>query len=254
MNRNHMMSRMTLRFSALLILAFVGCCFSGCVRSMLQSDLPEPDDTPRSVAESLATPQLRNPADLKPSEGAQACVGTADSLAAKGHEAEAVKLLLKARQLDPKQQVAHRLAVLYDRNGDDKQALREYEIALQQMPKNSNLLNDLGYFYYQRENWTEAEQYFQTALQQSPENRRAQTNLALTYAKQGKYEESLALFTRVVGPAAAHSNLGVLHAQAGRHAEAKRELQQALAIDPTLSQAEAILAHVEKGYIAQSRQ
>ena len=219
MKRIRKMSHSARSLSAMMMLGIAACSLSGCVRSMLQSRLPESADAQQPVAEVQSTPQLRNPADLKPGEGAQACVATADSLAAKGHAAEAVKLLLKARQLDPKQQVAHRLAVLYDRHG----------------------------------NWAEAEQYLQEALHQSPENQRIQTNLALAYAKQGKYEESLTLFTSAVGPAAAHSNLGVLYAQAGRIDDAQRELQRALTIDPSLSQAEAILARLSPSETARVR-
>jgi len=232
----------------MVIFGIVACSLSGCVRSMLQSRLPESADAQQSVVKELSTPQLRSPADLKPSESAQTCVATAESLAAKGHDSDAVKLLLRARQLDPGQQhVAHRLAVLYDRHGNDQRALSEYESALQESPTNANLLNDLGFFHYQRGNWTEAEQYFEAALQQAPENKRAQTNLALTYAKQGNFEASLEVFTRAVGPAAAHSNLGVLYAQAGRLDDAQRELRRALAIDPSLAQADAILAQITRG-------
>ena len=173
MNRIRKMNRPTRHWSVFAVCVLLACSLSGCVRSMLQARLPESTDEDRPVTESISTAQLRNPADLKPSEGAQACLTTADSLAAKGHEVEAVKLLLRARQLDPKQKhLAHRLAVLYDRQGNDKLAMEEYKKALTESPSNAELLNDFGYFYYQRGQWAEAERFFQNALAVSPEHRR----------------------------------------------------------------------------------
>ena len=48
------------------------------------------------------------------------------------------------------------------------------------------------------------------------------------------------------GPAAAHSNVGVLLAKQGHYDQAKQEFHQALASDPTLQQPKAFLAYLDK--------
>lgn len=59
--------------------------------------------------------------------------------------------------------------------------------------------------------------------------------------KMGRYEESLAQFMQVVGQAAAHSNVGVLHAKAGRNDLARKHLTQARELDPSLQHPQAFL-------------
>ena len=50
----------------------------------------------------------------------------------------------------------------------------------------------------------------------------------------------------MIGPAAAHSNVGVLMAKQGRYDQAKQAFHQALAPDPTLQQPKAFLAYLDK--------
>ncbi len=65
-------------------------------------------------------------------------------------------------------------------------------------------------------------------------------------AKQQRLDESLELFQQIVGPAAAHSNLGVLLAKAGKRDEAIEHLEQAQSMDPTLPVPPAFLKHLRK--------
>ena len=57
--------------------------------------------------------------------------------------------------------------------------------------------------------------------------------------EQGRYEESFDAFSKVVGPAAAHSNLGVILASHQHQAEADAEFKQALRLKPDLPQPRA---------------
>ena len=47
----------------------------------------------------------------------------------------------------------------------------------------------------------------------------------------------------IVGPAAAHSNVGAIMAKQGRRSEAQRAFQQALSLNPSLEQPRAFLAY-----------
>jgi len=72
------------------------------------------------------------------------------------------------------------LAVLYDQQGNDARALAEFDKALKLTPKDADLLDDLGYYYYHRHDWQQAEEHFLRAIAQSPEHERAYVNLGLT--------------------------------------------------------------------------
>ena len=70
-------------------------------------------------------------------------------------------------------QTSRRLAVLYDRQGNGERALAEYQLALQSGPVDAALLNDFGYFCYERGQLAEAEKYLRQAVQKNPAYRRA---------------------------------------------------------------------------------
>ena len=130
--------------------------------------------------------------------------------------------------------------------GDGVRALAEYKKALAAAPKDADVQNDFGCYYYRRGNYAEAEPFFRKALSISPEHQQACMNLALVLAHQGHFEESYKAFARVVGPVAAHSNVGVLLAKVGHNDEARQEFRQALALDSTLKQPQAFLVYMDK--------
>jgi len=63
---------------------------------------------------------------------------------------------------------------------------------------------------------------------------------------QGRWDEGFQTYEIAVGPAAAHSNLGVLLIEQGRWWEAQQHLQTALTIDPTIRPAQELLAGLER--------
>ncbi|MBS0207420.1 MAG: tetratricopeptide repeat protein [Planctomycetes bacterium] len=200
-----------------------------------------------SMPQGLSKRTKQVPTELPPKEAAQACIKTAEDLMQNGYDREAIQLFERARQLDPKQvQVCRLLAVCYDRQGDSIHALQEFEKALKRMPKDADLLNDMGYYYYHREDYKQAEHWFRQALERHPDLERAKINLALTLGYQGRFNEAYDLFAEAVGPAAAHSNVGVLLARAERKGEAIDAFHRALEMQPDLPQARACLEALTK--------
>lgn len=184
--------------------------------------------------------------ELPPRQAAAACIATARQLEQRGHRREAILLYERARQLDPsQQQVCRSLAVLYDLEGAHAEAWREYQRALQRWPRDADLWNDIGYYHDLRHNPTEAERCYRQALRLAPAHSRAAVSLATLLARQGRWAEAYDLFARAVGPAAAHANVGLIMAREGHASQAVMALQRALALDPTLSQAAAMLEHLE---------
>jgi len=161
--------------------------------------------------------------------------------AAHEKDEHAIAQLERARELDPGiKGVAHLLAVLYDRQGRIDAAEREYLQALKETKNSPDVLNDYGYYLYCREELTRAEEVLRDCLQQDRTHKTAMLNLGMVLAKQGKNEESFAAFEKVVGPAAAHHNLGMLELRAGSRQEGLRHLQQAANRDPSLPSATII--------------
>ncbi|MFN4260369.1 MAG: tetratricopeptide repeat protein [Gemmataceae bacterium] len=195
----------------------------------------------------LDRPPTPEPTELPPDKAADACLATARALERQGHPAEAIAQYERARQFNPKLiQVSRRLAVLYDQVGAFDLALGEYKKALQHAPRDAALLNDVGYCHYQRGDLAEAEQWLRKAIAQDPKHTQAWINLGLVLGQQRRYDESREAFGKVLSPAEAHSNLGVILAQHGELAEAKAACRQALALNPHLPQARIVLARLEK--------
>jgi len=189
-----------------------------------------------------APPADDQKATLKPAEAAEACVRTAHELAQNGHRREAILLFEKARQLDPKLQLSRYLAVLYDAERQP-QALTEYQKALAVSPKDPDLLNDLGYYYYVRGDFVHAEQWMRAAIKHAPLHERAWVNLGMVYGDQKRYQESYDAFAKVLTPAAAHSNVAMILARNGDRPRAEQACRQALALEPDLRQPRALLAY-----------
>jgi Tfp pilus assembly protein PilF len=186
------------------------------------------------------------PKELPADKTAELCQAAGEELEKQGLHADAATQYENARQHDPRRGpvVARRLAVIYDRLGDDARALPEYKQALTAAPHDADLLNDFGYYYYQRGNLPEAEKCFKQALEANPKHQRATVNLGLTLGKQGRMDVSLETFRRVLPASQAYCNVGVLLAQQGKPAEARRALEEALRLEPGLQKAQAVLDHL----------
>lgn len=191
--------------------------------------------------------QERRPTkELPARRAAEVCLATAQQLETAGKDSEAIQQYERARHFHSDlPEATHRLAILYDRTGDVRRAEQAFAAALKQSPKHADLHNDWGFFLASQQRWPEAEAAYRRALDLSPDNPRATTNLALALGEQGRYADAFALFAQVSGPAAAHSNLGVLLARHGRETEARDAFRQALAADPHHGHARQFLAALE---------
>jgi Tfp pilus assembly protein PilF len=185
---------------------------------------------------------------LPPEEDARANIAVAQSLETGGNDREAISHYERARNLQPSsyQWVCRRLAVLYDRVGDTYRAEREYQKAYRLQPNDADLLNDMGFFYYQRERYAEAEDKLRRSVEADPNHTRAWNNLGLTLAWTGRTEEAYNAFINAVSPAEANANLGVVLAQQGRYEEAELRLERAMRQQPDLQRYQSVLDAIRK--------
>jgi tetratricopeptide (TPR) repeat protein len=228
-------------FLGSLILA---SCLSGCYSTSGPTALV----SPLTTSITGPKPGERGEQDLPNLESARLCFATAESLESGGKLKEAINLYEKARQLDPhlKSEATRRLAVLFDRSGEFDKALDEYHRGLEENPKDAALLNDLGYGYYCRGQWTPAETNLRKALAANPKLVGAWNNLGMTLAQQGKYDESLAAFAKVVTKAQAHCNLAFILATQAKIDDARQNYMIAIQYEPGLQIARVALEKLNR--------
>lgn len=104
---------------------------------------------------------------------------------------EAVQLYRELLTIDPKHLRAHNnLGVLYDRMGDYRGALAEYEAAEALDPDDVRLQCNIAAVLASLTRYREAEAKLTRALQADPQNADARENLGLVYFKRGLYAEA----------------------------------------------------------------
>jgi Tfp pilus assembly protein PilF len=221
----------------LLLVGGAGC------QTLLPGGFGQQQTAPRPVQA-----EARQSQDLPAVQTAEIELVMAEGMARKGDPAAAAIEYEKARERNPRvaDTVARRLAVLYDRLGETARAQVEFDKAVKAYPKDADLINDYGYFLYNRGNWADAEKQLRRALDLDGHHRRAWMNLGMALAQQQRYQESLEAFANVVSPAECHANLAFLLTTQGKREEAKEEYRVALRLEPTLRLAEAALAKMEQ--------
>lgn len=184
--------------------------------------------------------------ELADDEAVRACMTTASELMKNGHAREASQLWEKARTLNPQIDCSKQLAAAYDLQGNIPKSKLEFEKALQVTPDDPDLLNDYGCFLDRQGAHEEAQHFLRKAIERSSDSERARVNLGASLARQGRLQESFDEFASTIGPAAAHSNIGVILAGQGKDEEAANAFREALRLNPDLPQARTFLAALNK--------
>jgi|SRR5579871_1018537 len=120
--------------------------------------------------------------------------------------------------------------ILHDERGDFVAAEKAHRAAMALNPARSGLHNNLGYNLLLQGKPDGAAAEFRRALEIDAHSERARNNLGTALAAESHSKEALAEWQRASDPAAAHNNLAALYLEQGRYAEAREELQAALAL------------------------
>lgn len=103
--------------------------------------------------------------------------------------------------------------------------------ALSLEPGNFNFSNNLAYNLIRQKRSSEAGELLREVLRAKPTHELARNNLAKLYATQlNQPEEALLHWKAISGPAAAHNNLAAAYIELEKWAEAKIQLEKALAL------------------------
>jgi tetratricopeptide (TPR) repeat protein len=139
--------------------------------------------------------------------------------------------------LDPESAEAHLLAgEALDEMKEPIAAIRELRAAVQADPKEPNVHFGLGYLLWTQAHSEEASHEFQAELDNDPEHYQAMLYLADSQIQMNRMEAARLLLEKVVkinpiNPMG-HLDLGVVYTEAGRNADALRELKTAAALEP----------------------
>jgi Tfp pilus assembly protein PilF len=211
---------------------------AGCLTPLAGSlTLPTSAPIEKSASQAAALPNK---------ESAEICVALGSDLEKTGFLGDAVIQYEKARKLDPRlTHLGPRIAVLYDKVGEERKAVAEFEECVKQTPKDADLWNDFGYCHYNHGRWADAAACFHKALSANDKHGRASVNLGLTLAQQGKYTDAEEVFRKVTRPAEAKANVAFVLAARGNTNEAKKLYHEALALEPNLTAARQALASLD---------
>lgn len=160
-----------------------------------------------------------------------------------GNTANARGLYQKALEMEPTSlEATLGLAHLEDRAGNMQPALQFYQKAVQEHPQDARPLNDLALCQARMGNMPAALQCLNQAVQLKPDKPLYRNNIAKVLIELNQLDQAVGHLSAVSDPAVANYNMAVLLHQRGRSAEAMDYLQQALAVNPQMSEAHTLLA------------
>jgi protein O-mannosyl-transferase len=166
-----------------------------------------------------------------------------------GRIKEAIEQYQKAIQIYPDYTDAlDSLGVAFAAERRFDEAIECYRMSLRISTNDADVLDNLGVVLADRGRSDEALGYYQRAIAIAPNFAEAQNNLGILLAKQGKTAEAIAQYQKAIelnpNRAEFYYNLGNLLAAQGRTAEAMRQFRKALEIEPDYAKAHYNLADI----------
>jgi tetratricopeptide (TPR) repeat protein len=146
----------------------------------------------------------------------------------------------------------HGLAKAYEGMGDHARCVDTLQRARKALPKDGSFPYECGMYHARRKEWPQALENLAKATELSPENRTYSNMRGHCLARMGRYDESIAWFSKTVGEAQAHYNVARMlqHVQQGD--ACKSHLAKALEINPDHAEAREMYVRMTTGGAADS--
>lgn len=150
---------------------------------------------------------------------------------------EALYLLQKGHELAPKDlQILQQMALLFNRQGDNKSAGEAAEKALAVDPKNPTVLNIASQIFLTAEDFAKSAEVLEKVIEITPDDQNALFNLAIAYSKMGESEKAIDLYKKTVeatpDDADAWYQLGSLYLELGKFDDAIMAAQKVIDLQP----------------------
>jgi serine/threonine protein kinase/tetratricopeptide (TPR) repeat protein len=153
-----------------------------------------------------------------------------------GQYREAVKEYQRALELEPGSQNAYiGLALAYEHAGAISEAEQTYRRAIGTYQSSPYCYNSLGTFYLRQQQFDKAAQMFQRVIALAPEGYAPYVNLGATYNDMGQYDKSIEPLKKsiLIRPSyAAYVNLGVAYNGLKRFADEAAAYEKAIELNP----------------------
>jgi len=152
----------------------------------------------------------------------------------------------QALEIDPNCLEAYvGLARLYEKSGKLDDAQAAYQKAVKQLPREPQLWFEYGMFANRRRDFDSGVAYLRQASSLEPTNATYSNFLGWSLARAGRSDESLAQFKQTVGEARAYYNLAKMCLHQHQEALCREYLHAALKVDPSLADAEQLIAQLD---------
>jgi tetratricopeptide (TPR) repeat protein len=154
----------------------------------------------------------------------------------------------KALKDNPNHQNAlYRLGCLYAQDGKLPQSIEIWQRYVKVSNGSADAYSDLAYAEELAGNPNGAEADYRRGIAKDPKNEACRVNYGLMLARHNRMNEGVLQLQTVLTPAEVHYNLAGVYEIANRRELAKAEYQQALELDPNLTEAKTKLAQLELG-------
>jgi tetratricopeptide (TPR) repeat protein len=239
------MGRWSIRIGAFALVSITGCSLP--FASNLGQQPEQLTATPgQNLVPSVSSGKTAADPDLPADKAAKLCFATGVELEKNGHFDQAIHQYELSLEKHPNQPVVHKkIAGCLCQQRKYEQAIAQYQKGLVLAPRDADLLNDLGYTYYEKGEYETAEKYLRQALAAKSDYQRAYGNLGLALGRQQKWKDSLDAFKKAGPPATAQAHLASMYLAAGMHDEARKCCNIALGLDANLQLAKDLLAKLD---------
>jgi len=149
----------------------------------------------------------------------------------------AAQYRLAIRRNPDRIQAYNRLGIVLGRMGQYQSAEEAFQQALQRVPEQAYLHNNLAFNYILQSRWPEAHAELARALELHSDFSRARVNLAMVLAQMGNFEACLHQFRLALTLPDAYYNLGLMYKSKRQPIEAAQAFMKALELNPGLAAA-----------------
>jgi serine/threonine protein kinase/tetratricopeptide (TPR) repeat protein len=153
-----------------------------------------------------------------------------------GQYREAITEYQQALELEPGSETAFLgLALAYEHQGAITEAEQTYQRAIESHPNSPYTYNSLGTFYLRREQYAKAVQMFQKVIALAPEGHAAYVNLGATYVNMDRNADAIEPLKKSIAirpTVAAYVNLGAAYFGLNRFADEAAAYEEAIKLDP----------------------
>ncbi len=117
-----------------------------------------------------------------------------------------------------------------------EEAKEKYQVVLEKLPENVNVLGNIGIVCRDLAQWEDALQYCRRAVETAPDDPMQHINLGAVYQDSGLLEEARKCYEQALGLVPSHpkalNNLGKLYHLQGRPLKALAYLEKAVSVEP----------------------